>query len=248
MRGEYLHSSLTVQWNGIPLSTTLQGNIYLRAAVPATLIASPGTARITVLDVDGSVYEAGTFTIGTAPTITNSLPLAMPTGSPAFTLTVNGTGYTSGSVVKWNGLPLATVLVSAEQLTATVPAELIANEGTANITVVNPDGSVATTPAFFTAVGRPTINMVSPGSTYAGREEDLQILVGGTGFFSSSVVQWNGTPLTTTYKGDILYAVVPADLKAAPTKPILLSSIPEERYPTSSHLRFSVRKAPQSVK
>jgi hypothetical protein len=66
------------------------------------------------------------------------VPMTLPPGGSSFTLTVNGTGFVSGSVVNWNGTPLATTFVSGSQLTATVPASDIASAGTAWVTVVTP--------------------------------------------------------------------------------------------------------------
>jgi hypothetical protein len=62
-------------------------------------------------------------------------------GAAALTLTVNGSGFVSGSVVDWNGAPLATVYVSGSQLTATVPATDLATPTSASVTVVNPTPS-----------------------------------------------------------------------------------------------------------
>lgn len=66
------------------------------------------------------------------------VPMTLPPGGSTFTLTVNGTGFVSGSVVNWNSSPLATTFVSGSQLTATVAASDIASAGTAWVTVVNP--------------------------------------------------------------------------------------------------------------
>jgi hypothetical protein len=73
------------------------------------------------------------------PLINNPLvPDAVAPGGQSFTLTVNGTGFVSGSAVKWNGISLATAFVSSSQLTATVPSANIATPSTASVTVVNP--------------------------------------------------------------------------------------------------------------
>jgi hypothetical protein len=83
--------------------------------------------------------------LGTA-TAQNPLPFVdqplvpdtvMP-GGPAFTLTVNGSGFVSGAMVNWNGAPLQTTFVSGSKLTAAVPAGNVAAAGTASITVNNP--------------------------------------------------------------------------------------------------------------
>ncbi|MBA3912857.1 MAG: VCBS repeat-containing protein [Acidobacteriales bacterium] len=73
------------------------------------------------------------------PFINNPLvPPAVAPGGPDFTLTVNGTGFVTGSVVQWNGSPLATTYVSETQLTAAVPSADIAHSGTFAVTVRSP--------------------------------------------------------------------------------------------------------------
>ena len=73
------------------------------------------------------------------PLINNPLvPTSVAPGGAGFTLTVNGTGFVSGSVVSWNGSPRTTHFVSSSQLTATIPASDIATAGTASINVLNP--------------------------------------------------------------------------------------------------------------
>jgi len=80
------------------------------------------------------------------------VPDATAPGGPEFTLTVNGTGFVSNSVVNWNGSALATQFVSGSQLMATVPAADIATANTGWVTVVNPaPGGGTSNTAFFTA-------------------------------------------------------------------------------------------------
>jgi hypothetical protein len=62
------------------------------------------------------------------------LPAATTPGGPQFTLTVNGTGFVSGSVVDWNDSALATTFVNGSQLTASVSALDIASAFTAWVT------------------------------------------------------------------------------------------------------------------
>jgi dienelactone hydrolase len=66
------------------------------------------------------------------------VPDTVAPGGKGFRLTVNGTGFVSGSTVNWNGSALATSFVSGSQLKATVPASDIAKASTASVTVVNP--------------------------------------------------------------------------------------------------------------
>lgn len=66
------------------------------------------------------------------------MPTAVSPGSPAFTLSVSGTGFISGATIDFNGAALATTFVDTEHLTAMVPAADVATAATAAVTVVNP--------------------------------------------------------------------------------------------------------------
>jgi hypothetical protein len=66
-----------------------------------------------------------------------SVPYAIA-GQGGFQLLLNGTGFTSSSVVEWNGSPLPTAFGDSTDIVATVSSDLIAVPGKATITVVNP--------------------------------------------------------------------------------------------------------------
>jgi hypothetical protein len=53
-------------------------------------------------------------------------------------LTVNGANFYSNSIVVWNGAALATTVVSATQLQATITTTQISSQGTAQISVHTP--------------------------------------------------------------------------------------------------------------
>jgi hypothetical protein len=78
------------------------------------------------------------------------VPDSTKPGSADFTLTVNGTGFVSGSVVNWNGSARATTFVNSSQLTAKVLAADVSAATTATVTVVNPSpGNDSSNPLFF---------------------------------------------------------------------------------------------------
>src|SRR5262249_25952771 len=134
-------------------------------------------------------------------------------GGPQFTLTVNGTNYDTTSVVRWNGANLATTFVSATRVTAIVPAANIATAGTAQVTVRNGTGS-ASNPATFTIVVPVTITSLNPTCATTGGGQ-FTLTVNGTNFAVISTVNWNGTPLATTFvSATRLTATVPAALIA----------------------------------
>jgi len=125
----------------------------------------------------------GAQTSNPLPLINQPLvPDATAPGGPQFTLTVNGTGFVSNSIVNWNGSPLATTFVSGSQLTAVVPAADVATASTGWVTVVNPaPGGGASNMAFFTVT--PNI-----GSSVGFAMEPYPI----DGPFSVAVADFNG--------------------------------------------------------
>ena len=88
------------------------------------------------------------------------MPNSMIEEGKAFTLTVTGAGFVSSSKVEWNGSPLSTTYVSPTELTASVPASLIASPGTASVTVANPGGTNSL-PATFTVSASIQLNVLS---------------------------------------------------------------------------------------
>jgi hypothetical protein len=86
-----------------------------------------------------------------APTLVNLAPAGTPAGGAGFWLTVNGTNFSSRSVVRWNESPLTTTYLSGNRLRAFVPADKIGTPGTATILVSTPapnGGGSSTTSAF----------------------------------------------------------------------------------------------------
>lgn len=110
-----------------------------------------------------------------------SLPLrpsSVRPGSAGFTLHLRGTNFTSGAVVNWNGVPLATTFVNQSRLRATVPETNVATAGTVNVTVTNPAPARGTSSPVFFTVTTPTPSLtfetsvlpvgLAPGAIVAG--------------------------------------------------------------------------------
>ncbi|MBV9960098.1 MAG: hypothetical protein JO360_16855 [Acidobacteria bacterium] len=82
------------------------------------------------------------------PTPTPTPPLVLASVAPInvfartgdFTLEVTGDKFTSATAIIVDNNPLPTRFISAQQLSATVPAALIANDGARQIKVSSPDG------------------------------------------------------------------------------------------------------------
>jgi hypothetical protein len=82
----------------------------------------------------------------------------------AFTLTIHGSGFVSGSAVNWNGSPRPTTFVSAGKITAAIPASDIATAATATITVKNPSPGGGLSNSAFFAVTAPTSSVTMAAS------------------------------------------------------------------------------------
>ncbi len=242
----------TSNWGSTPLPTTYISATQLTAAVPASLIVTAGTASITV-STDAGTASATVSTTGGAspevalavssppPTIASLSPSSAIAGGAAFTLTINGTNFTSTAAANWGGTALTTAYVSTTKLTATVPAGLIAAAGAASITVTTASGT-SSGATFTVNPPPPTIASLSPNSVVAGTGT-LTLTVNGANFLPgalASVVRWNYTALTTAYVSSTqLTATVPASLIAAGTAKITVVTAGG----TSSGLPFTVNPA-----
>src|SRR5690349_13936096 len=80
------------------------------------------------------------------PAITSLTPSSILLGGPAFTLTINGSNFVSGSVVNWNGVARQTTFISSTQLQAAITASDVAGPGAVNIVVSNPGSGGSTVP------------------------------------------------------------------------------------------------------
>jgi hypothetical protein len=107
------------------------------------------------------------------------VPDTVAPGDPAFTLTVNGTGFVSSSVVNWNGSARTTTFVSGSQVTAAISAGDIAAVGTASVTVVNPTPGGGTSNVVLLSITNPTTSVtMSLASSPAAGYEPYSVAVG----------------------------------------------------------------------
>jgi Ca2+-binding RTX toxin-like protein len=171
----------------VPTANAPQGNRYVYAEID-----DGGLIRYS--------YLPGIFTFeAPVPSIASINPTSAIAGAPSFSLTVNGVGFLSSSVVEFDGTALQTSTNSGTILTATVPASNINSNGTATITVFTPDpgGGTSTPVNFAIDAPVPTISSLNPNSVTAG-QTSVSLTVDGSGFLNSSVIDFNGSPLATT--------------------------------------------------
>jgi serine protease len=188
-----------------------------------TVTAFPGGSTCNTSICGSGIVNAGAAVAAVTnpvPAIAGLNPPSATPGGLAFTLTVNGTGFISSSMVQWNSSPRTTTYVSSTQLTAAITAADIAAAGTANVTVLNPAPGGGTSNVVSFVVGNPvpTITGLNPFHTMPGGSA-FTLTVNGTGFISGSTVQWNSSNRPTTYVSStqLTAAIAMADIAAAST-------------------------------
>ncbi len=215
-----------VYWNGVPKPTTVVNMTQLQAVIAPADLATGPTAQLTVVTPapGGGTAAALTVPIDPPPSLTPSTLSAAP-GSHVTVSLANG----FGGAMDWLGFastssPNTSYVtftyvgngVTDRAWTVTVPStpgtyefRLFLNNGYTRAATSAP----ITVDAALNPV--PTVASLSPTSTPAGNP-GFTLTVNGTGFSPSSVVQWNGSPRTTTYAGatQLRAAIGAADIAA----------------------------------
>jgi hypothetical protein len=179
VKGANFVSNSVVTWNGQNLSTSFVNANQIYGAVSNTLLQTPGTVQIAVLNPPpggGSSLSVPFNVNNPPPTISSISPTTSIANAASFTITVNGTGFTCAQYststlpgggttstcatpatsIAWDGTLLATSYVSSSQLTATVNAPQLAQAGTAFVTAVNPaPGGGTSANAYFQVIPGP---------------------------------------------------------------------------------------------
>lgn len=224
-------TSSVVEWNGTSLSTSFVSPTSLTANVPADDLTSPASVSVTVTNGSGAASSAAvSFTIGeqTAPMISTLAPAAVTAGNAAFQLVVTGTNFLPKATVQWNGSVIPTTFDSATQLTAQVTAAQVAAAASVQVAVVNDTAAGGTSNVAQLAIVMPspvTVTSLAPAGLNAGAPATA-VTVTGSGFQTSSVVLWNGTPLTTNFvSATSLTVTVPsADLTSPGSVPVTVTN------------------------
>ncbi len=149
------------------------------------------------------------------PTITSISPPSVYVNGPAFTLTVNGTGFVAGdSVYLTYGYPLATTLVSSSQLTAQVPASYLTYATNYQVYVDNSLNQESNSENLSVVDLSPTLQAIAPTSVVAHSAPGPLTLT-GSNFMNGAAVQWNGKSVPTTYISSSQLQITPSKSELA---------------------------------
>ncbi len=206
-----------VQWNGTALATTFVSSTQLTAVLPDNSLNQAGTNQVTVAlpDPGGIASPAYTLTVDSpVPQVTGVSPISVPVGSGGLTLTVNGSGFFSGSQVALNGTALSTTFVGATQLTAAVPSNVTAAAAAYTVSVVNPAPVAAgstTTQTFTVAYPAPVLQGIAPTQVQPGSNATITLTISGY-LPGQSVISFNGqavpaSSISTTNTGQYVVSL-----------------------------------------
>jgi hypothetical protein len=148
----------TVRWNGANRATTFVSATRLTASIGTADVTTAGNASVTVFNPSpgGGTSPAATFTIspsggggGGGAIITSLSPVSGAAGGGSVQVTVNGSGFTSGSVIRWNGANRTTTFLSSTQVRATLSSSDMSAAGIGAITVNTPSVGTSEPLSFF---------------------------------------------------------------------------------------------------
>ncbi|MFA5185252.1 MAG: IPT/TIG domain-containing protein [Patescibacteria group bacterium] len=210
-----------VQVDGVNRDTTYVTANRLSIVVPASDMTTTVVYNYTVVNPapGGGTSAVRTFTVtNPAPTLNSIAPASKYVNNPEFTLTLTGTGFAPGSIVRANGSDRATTYISSTQITAIILASDLAASGLVPITVFNPapGGGTSAIRYITVQVERPTLGSVSPNTKTVGSAQFTMTFT-GTKFAPDSQAVLESNNLATTYvSATQLTAIVPASAMTAP--------------------------------
>lgn len=245
-----------VRWNGEDRTTAFISVTELTAQIPASDIASAGTATVTVFSPSpgGGTSNPITFTINPQarplPRITAISPDKAQAGTQGLELTVAGTNFVTDSVVRWNGQPRATTFVNSTQLKAQITVADLAAVGSALVTVFTPPAGGGESNTVTFAINAPpnpvpVITSLSPNTVGTGTGPFV-LTVNGTGFVNGSVVLFNGANRATTFVSStqLTAQILAEDIAGANTPAIRVVSPPPGGGTSNEVLLTVVNPAP----
>ena len=133
-----LTADATAGFTGTLSASKTTGAIAINNAGP------PGVYPVSVTATDNcgattvASFKLTVISLNPSPTITSLSPASVFAGNGGFSLTINGTNFVNGSVVRWNGQDRITGFISVNKLSALITAADIASAGSASVTVFNP--------------------------------------------------------------------------------------------------------------
>ena len=218
--GEGFTPSSVVRWGVANRTTTFVSATRLQASIPASDLATVGTAQVTVVTPSPGAGTSSPlpFTIkNPVPVLLALTPSSATGGGAGVPLILGGQSFVASSVVRWNGGDRPTTFVSATELHASLASTDRTATGTALVTP-GPGGGTSV-PLVFT-VTQPAAEVIldngQPGTSFTGT---WAVSSDPTSFGADSLVsagvdvdtfRWSPTiPATSTYTVSVWWTSAP---------------------------------------
>jgi len=185
----------------------------------------PGTYKASInVSAQQAANKTQTVTVNLTvnaglPALDSIWPTQVTAGAPATTITLNGSNFFSGTVVKAGTTTLSSTLVGSNTMTAVIPASLLASSGTLGIVATNngPGGGDSSASTFTIANSEPTINAIVNSASFLGGTvaPGEMVTIFGTGLGPETLTTFvppTGTaPIATTLSTTrVLFDTTPA--------------------------------------
>lgn len=160
----------------------------------------PRTSRALALALLAACSDASTGADGRRPIVSAVNPSSIVAGSGSVTIRVTGSRFVERSVVQVGPTRLATTFVNPGTLSAELDAATTSVPGPLTLVVVTdaPGGGTSDTLVVERVSAQPSVTGLDVDTVAVGINF-RQFRVFGTGFSASSVVEFGGTALPTTY-------------------------------------------------
>jgi len=200
--------------SGYGIAVDSLGDVYVTGVTGSSESTFPVLVgpSLTLKGTGGNAFVAK-MTDVPGPPITSLSPDSAAAGDPGFLLSVIGSEFIDGAIVRWDGSPRTTTFVSSTELDAEISAADLAAGKTVHVTVRNPDGGISNSLAFTINNPLPLLASISP-TQMTGGGAAFALTVQGSNFVPNSVVRWNGSDKTTTYVSatELQAAIAAADI------------------------------------
>jgi hypothetical protein len=211
--------SFGVTWsvNGVTGGNSTVGSIDVNGLYLAPAVApSPNTVTVSATTISGaSLTGTATVTISNPkPSVSSISPIMANAGSTDTPLMVTGSGFTPQSTVMLGAVSLVTTVNSSTQLTAVVPAAMLATAGGFPVTVRTPPPGGGTSAAVNLNVLVVVAISPSISSLIVGQTQQFSATVTGS---SNQNVSWS---VKSAVEGNATAGTIdPSGLYTAPAIP-----------------------------
>ncbi|MEO7718993.1 MAG: IPT/TIG domain-containing protein [Capsulimonas sp.] len=182
------------------VTPTVLSPTKLTAMLPSSVTGTAGAYFVRVVNPAKGDYSGPLrlLVASATPVISSLSPDRIGIGLANLSLYVYGTGFTAGSRLSFNGAPsIVPTSVQANRLVVSIPASILAQNGTYPIRIVNSlaDGGMSE-PKNFVVSFRPALTAITPGM-FKTSASSVTLTLTGANFEPGSVVKINDTTAVT---------------------------------------------------